>query len=297
MTASGARLREVGTTNKTRIEDYEKAVREETAALMRVHPSNYVISGFTEEVALRDLVALGRRHNLPVIDDVGSGALIDFSRWGLRGEPLVRQSIADGADLVLFSGDKLLGGPQCGIIIGRQPLVEQLARHPLTRAVRVDKLTLAALSATLRLYRRPEDAEQAIPLLQLLSTSVDNLKNRAERLAPQLQAAQSIREAQAEQSTAYLGGGSVPTQQIPSWCVALTPATETVDALARALRTGIPSIFGRIQNDRLLIDLRTVFPEQDMQIVEALQARSEEPSASESAEGDANPTAASEVAD
>ncbi len=295
MTASGARLREVGTTNKTRIEDYEHAVQEETAALMRVHPSNYVISGFTEEVTLRDLVAAGRRHNLPVIDDVGSGALIDFSRWGLRGEPLVRQSILEGADLVLFSGDKLLGGPQCGIIIGRQSLVEQLARHPLARAVRVDKLTLAALSATLRLYRRPEDAEQAIPLLQLLSTSVENLKNRAERLAPQLQAAKLIREAKVEQSTAYLGGGSVPTQQIPSWCVSLTPAMETVDALARALRTGIPAIFGRIQNDRLLIDLRTVFPDQDMQLVEALQARSEEPSASEDTEGDSNPTAAAEV--
>ncbi len=276
MTASGARLREVGTTNKTRIQDYERAIQDETAALMRVHTSNYVISGFTEEASLQELVDLGHRRNLPVIDDVGSGALIDFSRWGLEGEPMVQPSITAGADLVLFSGDKLLGGPQCGIVVGRERWVTALAQHPLARAVRVGKLTLAALAATLRLYRHPDQVEQAIPLLQLLGTNLENLKNRAERLAPQLQAAPGIREATVQSSTAYLGGGSVPSQEIPTWCVALVPETGTVDTLARELRLGMPAILGRIQNDRLLLDLRSVFADQDMQIVEAVQAQPQE---------------------
>jgi L-seryl-tRNA(Ser) seleniumtransferase len=279
MTASGASLREVGTTNKTRIEDYERAIQDQTAALMRVHPSNYVISGFTEQASLRELITLGRRHDLPVIDDVGSGALVDFSRWGLQGEPMVRKSIEEGADLVLFSGDKLLGGPQAGIVVGRRQSIEKLAQHPLARAVRVDKITLAALAATLRAYRRPDEVELAIPFLQLLSTSVENLQNRAERLAPQLQAAEVIRQAEATAGTAYLGGGAVPSQQIPSWCVVLEPATETVDSLARKLRLGVPAIYGRIQNERLWLDLRTVFPDQDLQIAEAVQAKAvtEEP--------------------
>jgi L-seryl-tRNA(Ser) seleniumtransferase len=281
MTTSGARLREVGTTNKTRIGDYEQALSDQTAALMRVHPSNYVISGFTEEVSIEQLAALGRRHGLPVIDDIGSGALIDFSRFGLAGEPIARQSLVMGADLVLFSGDKLLGGPQCGIIVGRRRLLETLAQHPLSRALRVDKITLAALAATLRLYRRPDEVQNTIPLLQLLSTSLQNLQNRAERLAPQLQAAPLIRTAEAVQGSSYLGGGAVPTQQVPSWCVALTPAKGTVDALARDLRLAVPSVYGRVQNEQLLLDLRSVLPDQDLQIVETIQALAPAAEASE----------------
>lgn len=272
MEMSGAVLREVGTTNKTRNSDYERAIHDQTGALLRVHPSNYVIRGFTEQPSLADLVRLGQQHGLPVIDDIGSGALMDFAEFGLGGEPLVHASVRQGADLVLFSGDKLLGGPQCGILVGRSKWIELLTKHPLTRALRVDKLTLAALDATLRLYRDPIQARAQVPLLMLLSLTPENLKNRAERLAPQASACVAIQSAEAVPGTTYLGGGSVPTQELPTWCVALTPAGGSVDQLARRLRMGQPSVFGRIQQDRLLIDLRSVFPRQDLQIVAALQA-------------------------
>jgi L-seryl-tRNA(Ser) seleniumtransferase len=270
MTASGARLREVGTTNKTRASDYQAAIGFETAALMRVHTSNYVIAGFTEQPSLEELAQLAHAHDLPLIDDVGSGALIDFAQFGLTDEPIAPESIRAGADLVLFSGDKLLGGPQCGIIVGRRPLVETIQRHPLARALRVDKITLAALAATLRLYRDPERAKQSIPLLSLLCTSLENLRNRAERLAPQLAAIAGIAHAEVISEKTFLGGGSVPTQQIPTVCVALTPVGRSVDDLAGALRTGKPSVFGRIQRDRLLLDLRSVLPSQDRLLVEAV---------------------------
>lgn len=275
MTLSGAVLREVGTTNKTRIDDYARAVGDMTGALLRVHSSNYVIRGFTEQASLAELVELGRRHDLPVIDDIGSGALLDFAQFGLTGEPLAKESLAAGADLVLFSGDKLLGGPQCGIIVGRHKHIDLLTQHPLTRALRVDKLTLAALAATLRLYRDPAEARTKIPLLMLLSTSAENLANRAQRLAPQLQDCPAIRLAEVVAGTTFLGGGSVPTQELLTWCVALEPSEGTVDHLARRLRLGAHAVFGRIQQDRLLLDLRSVFPAQDLQLVQAVQALSE----------------------
>lgn len=271
MEFSGAKLREVGTTNKTRIADYREAIRPETAALMRVHASNYAIVGFTEQASLAELVELGAKCNLPVIDDIGSGAMEDVTAYGLTDEPVAMHSIKTGADLVLFSGDKLLGGPQCGVIIGKRPLVEKIARHPLTRALRVDKITLAALVETLRLHRDRTAAEQSLPLLSLLTTSVENLKNRAERMAPQLAANSVIKSAEPLESFSYLGGGSIPAQQIPTWCVALEPARSSVDALTARLRKGSPCVFGRIHKDRLLLDLRSVFPRQDMQIVEAVQ--------------------------
>jgi len=270
MSTSGARLREVGTTNKTRIDDYRQAVGDETAALFRAHTSNYRIVGFTAEASLAELVALGRQHSLPVIDDIGSGALVELALWGVSGEPMASASIRQGADLVLFSGDKLLGGPQCGCIVGRRDLVEKIAKHPMTRALRVDKLTLAALAATLRLYRKPEEAEQKIPLLQLLTTPLENLKLRAERLATQLAAIPSVRAAAAIEDVAYLGGGSVPTQQIKTWAVALTPAEMSVDRFAQALRMGTPAVVGRIQDGKLLFDLRSVFARQDQELVTAV---------------------------
>lgn len=271
MAASGAVLREVGTTNKTRLADYEQAICERTAALLLVHPSNYVIAGFSESVELRALVELGRKHRLPVIHDVGSGALIDLAQFGLHGEPLAAQSLRQGADLVLFSGDKLLGGPQCGVILGRAGLVAQIARHPLARALRVDKLTLAALAATLRLYRDPAQACRSIPLLQLLSTPLENLQLRAERLAAQIAAAPAVASAQAVQDTAYLGGGSVPTQQLATWCVAIEPRDWSVDRLAARLRTATPAVVGRIRDNRLLLDLRSVFARQDQELVNVLE--------------------------
>ncbi len=270
MEASGTVLREVGTTNKTRLSDYADAIGDQTAALLRVHPSNYVISGFTAQPTLNELVELGQKHGLPVIDDIGSGALIDFSRFGLN-EPNTADSLAAGADVVLFSGDKLLGGPQCGIVLGRHDLIDKITKHPLTRALRVDKMTLAALAATLRLYRSPDTATEAVPLLQLLNTSTENLQNRAERLAIQLREVEGIASAEAVEDRSYLGGGSVPTQELPTWCVALTSAQESVDQLARKLRTGKSAVFGRIQQDQLLLDLRAVFAHQDMEILEAVQ--------------------------
>lgn len=269
MQFGGVRLKEVGTTNKTRLSDYESAIGEQTGALLRVHPSNYVIRGFTEEVSLEDLVALGRKHRLPVIDDIGSGALWDFAQYGVRDEPLAKESLAKGADVVLFSGDKLLGGPQCGIILGRKDLIATIRRHPLARALRVDKMTLAALYATLQIYLEPETAERRLPLLKLLATPIENLRHRAEHLAPQIAATAAVASAEPVDETAYLGGGSVPTQEIATCCVAVEPASRNVDELARWLRASTPSVVGRIKQDRLLIDLRTVFAEQDTQIIDA----------------------------
>jgi L-seryl-tRNA(Ser) seleniumtransferase len=272
MAASRAVLREVGTTNKTRLDDYERAIGEDTAALLLVHPSNFVVAGFAESVSLADLVKLGRAKNLPVVHDVGSGALVDFARFGFSDEPVASASIKQGADLVLFSGDKLLGGPQCGIIVGRRELVERAARHPLTRAFRVDKLTLSALAATLRLYRDPEQARHRVPLLQLLTAPLDNLRTRAERLAPQMAASPAIAAADAIDDVTYLGGGAVPTQQLATWCVALTPAEISVDRLAARLRTGKPSVVGRVRDERLYLDLRSVFPRQDLDLVAAVRS-------------------------
>ncbi len=272
MSASGARLREVGTTNKTRIGDYAAAVGEPTAALLRAHTSNFRIVGFTEEASLAELVVLGRQHRLPVIDDIGSGALLDFTKYGVTGEPVAAHSIQAGADIVLFSGDKLLGGPQVGIILGRKPLVDRITSHPLMRALRVDKMTLAALAATLRLYCDSDIAERAVPLLSLLSTTVENLRNRAERLAPQIAATPAVAHAEAMSAVTFLGGGSVPAQEIPTWCVAITPKDLAVDQLAKSLRGGEPAVMGRVQQDRLLLDLRSVFPHQDAQLVAALSA-------------------------
>lgn len=271
MAASGARLREVGTTNKTRASDYAEAIGEETAALMRVHTSNFRVVGFTEEAPLDELVQLAGRHRLPLIDDIGSGALVDFAHFGCPGEPLARGSVAAGADLVLFSGDKLLGGPQCGVAVGRRDLIEQMAKHPLARALRVDKLTLAALSATLRLYRDEKRAELSVPLLQLAGAPLENLRNRAERLAPQIAATSAVESAEAIEETTQLGGGSLPLCEIPTWCIAVRPAGRGLDELSRVLRTGATAVVGRVSQDRLLLDLRSVFPRQDIQLVEAFE--------------------------
>ena len=272
MAASGTQLREVGTTNKTRLEDYVGAIGEQTAALMMVHPSNFVVMGFTAGVTIEELVQVGRKHGLPVIHDIGSGAMIDFQQFGFGDEPVAPASIKAGADVVLCSGDKLLGGPQAGIILGRREIIQRIEKHPMTRAMRVCKLTLAGLAATLRLYRDPDKAKRHVPLLQLLSTSVDNLRNRAERIAPQLAATSLVADAEPIADTTYLGGGSIPVQQMPTWCVAVTPKGRSVDHLAAALRSGSPSVMGRVQQNRLLLDLRSVMPRQDQVLVEVFEA-------------------------
>ena len=270
MSASGATLQEVGTTNKTHLADYADAMNENTAAILQVHPSNFRVVGFTESPKTEELAALAHKHQLPFIDDIGSGAMLDFSIFGCKNEPTVSASLNAGADLVLFSGDKLLGGPQCGIILGKQAIVDRLARSPLARALRVGKLSLAALAATLRLYRDPQRAKLSIPLLQLLETPLEGLKNRAERLAPQIAAASTVASAEVVSESAFLGGGSVPDQAIPTWCIAITPESHRLDSFAEQLRSGEQPIVARVHKNRILLDLRTVFPSEDIRLVEAI---------------------------
>ena len=272
LAASGAILREVGTTNITRLEDYERAIGPATAAILRIHPSNYRIRGFTSSVALEELVALGRRHNLPVIDDVGSGALVDLGPFGLLDEPIVGQSVATGADLVLASGDKLLGGPQAGIIVGRQDLIQKLELDPLMRAFRLDKMSLAALEATLRLYLSGESPLAGVPVLRMLTASIFDLENRAVALANRLRALPGLAEVQAEASTAYAGGGTLPDQAVPSWQVRLKIDGQGEAEVARRLRLGTPAVLARVREGWICLDLRTIFPEEEDGVIAAISA-------------------------
>jgi L-seryl-tRNA(Ser) seleniumtransferase len=264
MAVSGATLREVGTTNITRAADYEKAVGPNTGAIMRVHTSNYRVRGFTKAATIEELVAIGRKHNLPVIDDAGSGAVLD-----LEGEPKVSEGIRAGADLVLFSGDKLLGGPQAGIIAGKKTWIERIEKDPLMRAFRLDKMTLAALEATFRLYRDPAKAKQEVPTLRMLSTPVADLRTRAEQFADRLRA---IPEYKVEvlDDVAYVGGGSLPDQALPTVVIALSTTAASDAELARRLRAGTPAVMGRVQDGKLLLDLRCVFERQEHDLFNAL---------------------------
>lgn len=272
MECSGAVLKEVGTTNKTRIEDYEKAINENTGALLKVHPSNFEVVGFTATVSTKAMVELGRRTNMPVIDDVGSGALIDFKQFGLMDEPVVTESIRDGADLVLFSGDKLIGGPQCGIVVGKTKYIQRLLKDPLMRAMRVGKMTLAALSATLRLYRDPEKAKQFVPILRMLSMPVENLKLRADKIVALIGHLDCLASCEAIEDQSMLGGGSLPTQKIATWCVAVEPKEGSVNRLADQLRKTKTPILGRVHKDKLFLDLRTIQVDQDAAVVEAFES-------------------------
>jgi L-seryl-tRNA(Ser) seleniumtransferase len=271
MAVSGATLHEVGTTNITRLSDYEKAIGPQTAALMQIHTSNYRISGFTESVTTEELATLGKKHNLPVIDDIGSGALLDFNRFGFSGEPTARASIADGADLVLFSGDKLLGGPQAGILAGRKELIQRIEKDPLMRAFRCDKMTLAALEATLRIYLNEEAALREIPLLRLLGLSADELKIRADELAVRLRGIDQLASVEIAEDVAYVGGGSLPDQQMKTWVVVVKPRDLSDADFAQRLRMGTPAVMARIRDGAVVFDLRTVFPEQAPDLIDAVR--------------------------
>jgi L-seryl-tRNA(Ser) seleniumtransferase len=270
MAVSGAILREVGTTNITRLSDYERAIGPNTGALLQVHSSNYRISGFTEAVPLADLVELGKRRQLPVIDDIGSGALLDFTRFGFQDEPVARHSIAAGADLVLFSGDKLLGGPQAGIIAGRKQWIAQIEKDPLMRAFRLDKMTLAALEATLRLYLHEERALREIPVLRMLGTPVTQLRMRAEELAKKLQEVPGL-TVQVREDVAFVGGGSLPDQAMKTWVVEVVAAELGDEELALRLRTGTPAVMARLRDGKVVLDPRTVFAQQEGPLVDALR--------------------------
>jgi L-seryl-tRNA(Ser) seleniumtransferase len=270
MAVSGAVLREVGTTNITRLGDYERAVGPATGALLRVHPSNYRIAGFTRAVPLLELVALGRKHGLPVIDDVGSGALVDMGRFGFTEEPLARDSIAAGADLVLFSGDKLLGGPQAGIVAGRKELIQKIEKDPMMRAFRLDKMTLAALEATLRLYLDEARALREVPVLSMLGAEPAELRRRAEALAEGLRRVGGLTVRIAEDE-AFVGGGSLPDQALPSWVVEVEPKEMSDAELGRRLRTGTPAVMGRLRGGRLVLDVRTILAGQEADLIEAVR--------------------------
>jgi L-seryl-tRNA(Ser) seleniumtransferase len=271
MAVSGATLREVGTTNITRLADYERAIGSQSGGLLRVHTSNYRISGFTESVGLDELVALGRRHNLPVIDDIGSGALLDFSRFGFEDEPVARSSIAAGADLVLFSGDKLLGGPQAGIIAGKSQWIQMIEKDPLMRAFRLDKMTLAALEATLRLYLDEDRALREVPVLRMLNMPLTELRTRAEGLAERVGTISGLACVEAREDVAYVGGGSLPDQSMKTWVVEITPANNSEADLALRLRTGSPAVVVRVREGKLVLDLRTIFARQETELIEAIQ--------------------------
>lgn len=269
MKMSGAILKEVGTTNKVYIRDYEAAISEETTLLMKVHPSNFRIVGFTKEVKLKELVELGRRYKLPVLYDAGSGALVSLSEKGFFGEPTVQEAIKAGASLVTFSGDKLLGGPQAGIVVGKKEFVEKLKKNHLNRALRIDKLTLAGLEATLKLYFEDNPWEQ-VPVLKLLSTPVDKLKSRAKKISAKINKETGVK-AEAVATQAESGGGALPATPILSYGVALSHPKLQVQRLQELLRNFEPPIIARVQENKVILDMRTIFPEEEKIIIEALK--------------------------
>ena len=264
MEACGAQLKEVGATNKTHLYDYERAITPETKAIMKVHTSNYRIVGFSETPALADLVALGHKYGLPVIEDLGSGSLLNLEQFGLHDEPTVQDSIRAGVDVVSFSGDKLLGGPQAGIILGRKQYMDCLKKHPLTRAMRVDKMTLAALEATLRSYA--SGTEEEVPVISMLAVSNATLLKKAEHLQTMLHNAGISAEVVPVEG--HVGGGSVPNQSLASYAVALAGDVTTLE---QKLRLGMQPIIGRIHDDRYLLDVRTLWEADFPVIVTAIE--------------------------
>ncbi len=273
MAKSGAILKEVGTTNRTHLRDYDEAIDPAAALLLKVHWSNYSIVGFTAQVSLRDLVALGARHGLPVMEDLGSGTFIDFSKYGLLKEPTVQDSVASGADLITFSGDKLLGGPQAGIIVGRASMIDRIRKNPINRALRIDKLTLAALETTLRLYRDEERAMTAIPTLRMLTEKEPSIEIRARELAGYLSALADARIAcDIVRRPSKAGGGALPLLDLPSCCLQVRIQGVSANALELRLRRNDPPIIARIEDDAYVMDLRTVQPEELPIIASALSA-------------------------
>jgi len=273
MEQSGAILREVGTTNRTHLADYENALNENARLLLRVHPSNFKVTGFTDKPSLEELVALSQRTGLPLVEDLGSGCLIDLAEFGIT-EPTVRQSIEAGVGLVTFSGDKLLGGPQAGIIAGKKELIARVRRHPLFRALRVDKLTIAALEATLGAYLRA--AWEEIPAMRMIRMTPQELKRRAENFIRELRPELPLDEVEIEvaDGTSLAGGGSTPAQSLPTKVIRIASARYSATKLEQRLRRAPAgdSVIARVEDDRLVLDLRTVFPEQEPLLIKTLAA-------------------------
>jgi L-seryl-tRNA(Ser) seleniumtransferase len=273
MEQSGAILREVGTTNRTHLADYENAINEKTRLLLRVHPSNFKVTGFTDKPSLEELAGLSQRSSLPLVEDLGSGCLIDLSEHGIR-EPRVRQSVETGVGIVTFSGDKLLGGPQAGIIAGKKDLITQVRRHPLFRALRVDKLTIVALEATLGAYLRA--AWDEIPTMLMIRMTAQVVKRRSENFIRELRPELPLDEVEIEiaDGVSLAGGGSTPEQSLPTKVIRVASARYSATKLEQRLRRapcGV-SVIARVEDERLILDLRTVFPEQEPLLVKTLAA-------------------------
>jgi L-seryl-tRNA(Ser) seleniumtransferase len=273
MDKSGARMVEVGTTNRTRLEDYEKAITDSTAVILKVHQSNFWMDGFVESVSARELAALASERGLTVIEDLGSGALMDFSKFGIEREPLPQESLRDGVDVVTFSADKLLCGPQAGIIVGAGDAIDRMKGNPLTRALRMDKMTLAALEETLRGYLEPETVVENNPTLKMISCSPAELKERADaaaaKLADRLGSAVNV---DVREGRSQIGGGSLPAAGLPTHVIALTSARHSADEIVSALRSGEPAIIARISEANVILDFRTVQPSEDEILVERIIA-------------------------
>ena len=277
---SGATMVEVGTTNRTHLKDYQGAIQSQTGLILRVHPSNYRIVGFTHRVPLEDLAALAHEKGILVADDLGSGALVDLSRWGLPKEPMVQESLRAGADVVCFSGDKLLGGPQCGIILGRKELVDRMKKNPLTRALRVDKMTFAVLEATLRLFLDEAALLENHPVLSMLTEPLERIRKRCLLLVRKLKSVVGSRgRVDAVEDFSETGSGSLAAQPLPTWAVSVSLHGLSNEDLAKTLRLSHPPVFGRIQEDRFILDCRTIRQDEIQKIVDLLRAIAGEPPA------------------
>ncbi|MEA3545245.1 MAG: L-seryl-tRNA(Sec) selenium transferase, partial [Thermodesulfobacteriota bacterium] len=272
MEAGGVILREVGSSNRTHLHDYQQAINENTAILLKVHTSNYRIVGFTKEVAARELLPLARENDLVLMEDLGSGLLLDLSGYGLEREPTVPEVVKAGVDIITFSGDKLLGGPQSGVIVGRTDLIKKLRKHPLARALRIDKLTLAALESTLRLYLQPEQALQEIPVLKMFSAAPEQQRRRCQRLLERLETESLAVEIKLIEDVSRVGGGAMPLTELSDWAVEINPLAGRTADLAKQLRTYSPAVVARVQNDRLLVNLRAVFEEEEALLAQILIA-------------------------
>ena len=271
MTQSGATLVEVGTTNKTHVSDYEENITEETKALLKVHTSNYKIVGFTESVGIDELMPIAKEHDIPVIEDLGSGVLIDLSKYGLTYEPTVQESVAKGADVVCFSGDKLFGGPQAGIIVGKKKYIDMMKKNQLTRALRIDKFTAAALELVLQEYLSEEQAVQHIPVLRMITEPLDEVARRARSLARTIRSTDVPAKVDVVSCESQIGGGSLPMERIPSMAVAIRPKHESVAALEDQMRHLTVPMIPRTVNDTIMLDVRTIETEDFKLIAAELQ--------------------------
>ncbi len=271
MELSGAKLVDVGATNKTHLKDYEEAITENTSVLMKVHTSNYRILGFTESVDIDELSDLGKKHNIPVIEDLGSGVFIDVSKYGLSYEPTVLDSLRKGADIVTFSGDKMLGGPQAGIIVGKKEYIEKMKKNQLTRALRVDKLTICALEATLRMYLDEQQAIKNIPTLRMLTYTMEELEEKSNKLYRLIKDAKIDANINIENGLSQVGGGSMPLETIDSKVIEIIPNSISVSKLERELRLGEYHIIGRVYDNKYVLDVRTIFEDEFECIIKELE--------------------------